>query len=100
MTDRVVDGHGRVWVTTTRGAAELGDDVNELLIRDWTRRGLVQRHIHDRKAWYNLADLRKVESQTFDRTRPRAYVVDDETPGRSQSHSTEVLPDRARTLAR
>lgn len=99
MTDRVVDGQGRVWVTTARGAAELGPDVDELLIRDWTRRGLVQRHIHDRRAWYNLADLRTIELQTFGRTRPRAHIVDDETPGRSQSHSTEVLPDRARTTA-
>lgn len=100
MTDRVVDGQGRVWVTTTRGAAELGPDITEDRIRDWTRNGLIQRHIHDRKAWYNLADLRVVELRTCGRTRPRAYVVDDETPGRSQSHATEVLPNRARDQVR
>lgn len=79
---------GTTRVTTDRGAHELGPDVSEDLIRDWTRRGLIQRHIVGRRAWYDLDELRKVEAAVADRTRPRATVVDDETPGRSQSHST------------
>lgn len=71
MTDRVVDGHGRVWVTTARGAAELGDDVNEALIRDWARRRRITGQLAGGRRWYRLDQLRAVELATFGRSRPR-----------------------------
>lgn len=71
MTDRVVDGQGRVWVTTTRGAAELGDDVNTALIRDWARRRLITGRLARGRRWYRLDHLQAVELATFGRSRPR-----------------------------
>jgi hypothetical protein len=71
MTDRVVDGQGRVWVTATGGAHELGDDVNAALIRDWARRELITGRTAGGRTWYLLADLRRTEKATFRRSRPR-----------------------------
>ena len=71
MTDRVVDGPGRVWVTATGGAAELGDDVNAALIRDWARRRLIVGRLVRGRRWYRLDHLRAVELATFGRSRPR-----------------------------
>jgi hypothetical protein len=71
MTDRVVDGQGRVWVTATGGATELGDDVNPALIRDWARRRLVTGRHANGRTWYQLAQLRRVEKTTYRRSRPR-----------------------------
>lgn len=71
MTDRVVDGHGHVWVTALGGAHELGPDVNAALIRDWRRRGLVDGHVAAGRRWYRLRDLQHAEARTFGRSRPR-----------------------------
>lgn len=84
---RVVDPLGREWVTTARGAAQLGADVTEALIRDWRRRHLITPKIVRRRAWYDYAKLLGVEAATAGKTRPRTRVVDATPCDDPQSHS-------------
>lgn len=61
---------GVEYVTITQAAAEL--DVDQALIRDWQRRGLVApvAKVRGRNV-YALADLWDVERNTRNRSRPR-----------------------------
>jgi hypothetical protein len=93
---RLIDPRsGRVWVSTARGAAELGPDINQATIRDWQRRGRVRSRLEAGKRWYLLTDLQIVEADTYRKTRPRAVEIDDEGYSGSQSHHTQGQHRRA-----
>lgn len=70
MTGRIRLG-GYTYVTATVGAAELGDDINATLIRDWSRRHLITGVSMGGRRWYRLDHLQAVELATFGRSRPR-----------------------------
>jgi hypothetical protein len=93
---RARDTFGRVWVTTARGAAEVG--ITEAAIRDWTRRRLVDGQLVDGRRWYRLDQLQTLEAAAYRRAQARSTaVVDDQALGAAQSghHHADLLTNRA-----
>lgn len=94
---RARDPFGRVWVTTARGAAEIG--IAEAAIRDWTRRKLIEGQLVDGRRWYRLDQLQTLEAAAYRRAQARAAaaVVDDGGKAAAQSdhHHADLRIDAA-----